>query len=113
MTGRRVVVGGLARGCQGKEDNALEKGEGSREEKKGPIWELLGFTSLPIIGWSWGLVLCFPIGELLLNDLVALVFGGSVALFQGLCLLAHFLNAEDPSLERIAICGLKINFPNL
>lgn len=35
--------------------------EGSREGKKGPIWELPGFTSASIISWAWGLVLGFSI----------------------------------------------------
>ena len=47
--GRREDVGELRGGCQGRDHLELDKGEGSGEIK-GPIWELLGFTSGPIIG---------------------------------------------------------------
>lgn len=62
----------------------IEKDEGNREQKRGLIWELLGFTSGPVIDWLCELVLSFPVYKMR----AALESPPSSSVLEGLLILA-------------------------
>lgn len=113
MMRRREDVEEMRGACQGR---LLNKDEGTGEAKR-PVWKLPGFISGLVIDWCQDLILSFPIcltrAPLEFSPSSGCL-GGSVdsapgAFSRSVSVCFFSLKAAKPSLERILICGLKIN----